>query len=129
MPKTFKTFYEGPLRLNLFDLFETLLAEIATFFINLPVDRIDGEIEAAQRRICELLDLDRSGLLQVLEKKPGTLMLTHVHPPIEVPPSEWPGGEFFPWSTEKLLNGEIVTISKMTDLPPEACRDRESFQR
>jgi PAS domain S-box-containing protein len=106
-----------------------LLAELSAHFVNLPADQIYSEIEAAQRRICELLDLDRSGLWQVPEKKPGTLMLTHVHPPIEVPPSEWPGGEFFPWSTEKLLNGEIVSISKMTDLPPEACRDRESFQR
>lgn len=45
--------------------FERLLAEISTFFINLPADRIDGEIEVAQRRVCEFLDLDRSSLFQV----------------------------------------------------------------
>jgi hypothetical protein len=39
--------------------FEMLLAEISTFFINLPADRIDSEIEAAQRRVCEFLDPTR----------------------------------------------------------------------
>ena len=35
-------------------------------------------------------------------------------------------GDFFPWTTQKVLSGETVTISKMTDLPPEAGRDREN---
>jgi hypothetical protein len=61
--------------------FETLLAEISAHFVNLPADRIDGEIEDAQRRICELLDLDRSTLWQVCEGEPGTLLLTHLHQP------------------------------------------------
>ena len=37
-------------------------------------------------------------------------------------------GDFFPWMVQKVLAGETVTISKMTDLPPEADRDRESFR-
>ncbi len=61
--------------------FERLLAEISTFFINLPADRIDSEIEAAQRRVCEFLDLDRSSLFQVPEGDPGTLLLTHTYQP------------------------------------------------
>jgi len=36
--------------------------------------------------------------------------------------------EFFPWAAQKVLNGETITISKMTDLPPEADRDREHFR-
>jgi hypothetical protein len=58
--------------------FETLLAEISSRFINLRADQIDGEIESAQRRICELLDIDRSSLWQVTEREPGVLRLTHV---------------------------------------------------
>ena len=61
--------------------FERLLAEISTFFINLPADRIDSEIEVAQRRICEFLDLDRSSLFQVPEAEPETMLLTHVYQP------------------------------------------------
>ena len=61
--------------------FERLLAEISTFFINLPADRIDSEIEVAQGRICEFLDLDRSSLFQADEGDLETLLLTHVYQP------------------------------------------------
>ena len=107
---------------------QTLLSEISARFVNLPADRIDSEIEDAQRRICELLDLDRSTLWQVCEGEPGTLLLTHFHqPPGSLPPPERMNARvFIPWTTQKVLAGETVTLSKMTDLPPEAERDRES---
>ena len=110
--------------------FETLLAELSARFVNLPADQIDSEIEDAQRRICELLDLDRSTLWQVSEGEPGTLLLTHIHqPPGSLPPPERMNArDFFPWTVQKVLDGETVTISKMTDLPPEAGRDRENFR-
>jgi formate hydrogenlyase transcriptional activator len=109
--------------------FERLLAEISTFFINLPADRIDGEIEVAQRRVCEFLDLNRSSLFQVPEGEPGTLVLTHVYHPAGslLPPERMSLEEFFPWALQKVLDGETITISKMTDLPAEASRDRETF--
>jgi formate hydrogenlyase transcriptional activator len=110
--------------------FEALLAEISAHFVNLPSDQIGSEIEDAQRRICELLDLDRSTLWQVCEGEPGTLLLTHFHQPpgvLPTPRERMNAGDFFPWSAQKVLNGETVTISKMTDLPPEAGRDREYF--
>ncbi|MGA8280712.1 MAG: hypothetical protein WB853_07460, partial [Desulfobacterales bacterium] len=50
--------------------FETLLAEISACFVNLPADQIDGAIEDAQRRICGLLDLDRSVLWQSCARAP-----------------------------------------------------------
>jgi len=109
--------------------FETLLAELSARFVNLPPDRIDREIEDAQRRICELLDLDRSPLFQVPEREPGALLLTHLYQPPGSPPplSRHNATDLYPWTTQKLLAGETVTISKLTDLPPEAGRDRESF--
>jgi PAS domain S-box-containing protein len=35
--------------------------------------------------------------------------------------------DFYPWSTQKVLDGETVAISKMTELPVEADRDRENY--
>src|SRR5208283_1056041 len=43
------------------------------------------------------------------------------------PPERMNGRDFFPWTVQKVLGGETVIISKMTDLPPEADKDRESF--
>jgi len=110
--------------------FGTLLAEISSRFVNLPSDQIDGEIEGAQYRICEFLDLDRSSLWQVSAEDPETLLLTHFHHPSGSlsPPERMNAGDFFPWTAQKVLDGEMVTISKMTDLPPEAGRDRENFR-
>jgi two-component system, NarL family, sensor kinase len=109
--------------------FERLLAEISTFFINLPADRIDSEIEAAQSRVCRFLDIDRSTLWQVHEVEPGTLLLTHLHqPPGSLsPPERMNAGDFFPWTVQKVLDRETLVFSNMTDLPPEAGRDRETF--
>jgi transcriptional regulator with GAF, ATPase, and Fis domain len=114
---------DEPLRL------ERLLAEISTFFINLPTDRIDSEIEVAQRRVCDFLDLDRSSLFQVPEGEPETLLQTHYYQPpgSRIPPEGMSLKEFFPWALQKVLGGETITISKMTDLPAEAGRDQETF--
>jgi PAS domain S-box-containing protein len=110
--------------------FEMLLVNLSAHFVNLPAERIDSEILEAQRRICELLHLDRSSLWQFCEGAPGTLQMTHLHQP---PGSFVPGEpintrDFFPWAHKKLLGGETVIISKMSDLPREASRDLESFR-
>jgi PAS domain S-box-containing protein len=111
--------------------FKTLLSEISARFINLTADQVDDEIENAQLRICELLDLDRSSLWQVVEGKPETMFLTKLHNPsgnLPSPPRPMDGREFFPWTIQRALIGETFTISKMSDLPPEADRDRESYR-
>jgi PAS domain S-box-containing protein len=110
--------------------FERLLADISTLFINLPADQIDNEIAAAQSRICELLDIDRSTLWITFEVDPGVLLLTHIHQPPggPSPPQRMSTKDFFPWSAKKVLAGETISISKMAELPAEACRDRESFE-
>ncbi len=111
--------------------FETLLSEISARFVNLPADRIDSEIEDAQRRICELLDLDRSTLWQTCEGEPRTLFLTHLHQDPELPPlpvERMNGGDFFPWTAQKVLSGEMVVLSRITDLPSEADHDLDNFR-
>jgi transcriptional regulator with GAF, ATPase, and Fis domain len=109
--------------------FERLLTEISTSFISLSADQIDNEIAAAQSRICELLDLDRSTLWITSADDPGTLLLAHIHQPpgLPKPPERMSARDFFPWTLNKVLVGETFAISKMTELPAEAFRDRESF--
>jgi formate hydrogenlyase transcriptional activator len=109
--------------------FEMLLAEISGHFINLPVDRIDSEIEDAQRLICEHLGLDRSTLWQANEEEPGLMLLTHWHFPQGSTPPTGPmyANKFFPWLSQKVQNGETVIISKLAELPPEADQDMESL--
>jgi formate hydrogenlyase transcriptional activator len=109
--------------------FEKLLLEISTFFINLPADQIDSEINSVQKRICELLDLDRSALMLTSEDDPGILWLAHFHQPPEIsrPPERLSANEYWPWTIQKVLGGETIAISKMSELPAVAGTDRESF--
>ncbi len=109
--------------------FERLLTEISTLFINLPADQINNEIASAQKRICELLDIDRSTLFLSSQDDPGILLLTHMHQPPDLPPPPacLNAKDHFPWTVRKILGGETFAISKMTELPAEAGRDRENF--
>lgn len=46
------------------ELFEALISEVSSRFINLPASRIDGEVSGVLKRVSELLDLDRSTIGQ-----------------------------------------------------------------
>ncbi len=109
--------------------FESLLAEISARFVRLPIDQIEDEIENAQRRICEFLHLDRSTFWMAPKEDQETLRLVHIHPALEGPssPESMDARDFFPWSTQKVLGGETLAISRLADLPPEAARDRETW--
>jgi len=110
--------------------FETVLAETSARFVNLPADQIDGEIEGTQRLICEFLNLDRSSLWQVPEREPGVMLLTHIYQiqGATPAPKQLNARDFFPWTVQKALAGETITMTKMSDLPLEAGRDRESHR-
>jgi two-component system sensor kinase FixL len=110
--------------------FETLLADLSARFVNLPVEQVEGEIQDAQRRICASLDLDRSTLWQLSRESSGAYFLTHLYQPPGAPPvpERLDANISFPWAIQKILADEILTISKLADLPPEAARDQEVWR-
>lgn len=110
---------------------ETLLMELSARFVNLPSHQVDGEIENAQRRICDHLDLDRSSLWQQCDPDPTLLMMTHVFQRTTVwtPADKVYANAMFPWFTEKLNREETVILSTLDDLPPEAWKDRDALQK
>ena len=109
--------------------FERLLADLATSFVGLPPDQVDGAIEVAQRRIGETLGLDRSSLFQFTAD--GEMVLTHswVAPGLQPYPPRISAKEHFPWGYQKGMRGEIVRFSSVSELPPEAARDLETFRK
>ena len=110
--------------------FETLIADLSLRFVNVPADRVDREIEDAQRAICECLGLEHSSLWQTSTLNPDELVLTHLYrdPELPPPPKRMRAKEFFPWMQAKLMAGEIVSVPNTADAPPEAARDKESWQ-
>ncbi|MBS1241582.1 MAG: nreB 2 [Gemmatimonadetes bacterium] len=111
--------------------FETLLADLASRFVNVPTGEVEQEIERAQQDMCELLGFDRSTVWRLTGSSRPTFILVHTvrrhgGPP---PPDRMDALEYFPWVTERLLRGEQVLLTTLDDLPPEAARDRASFER
>lgn len=111
--------------------FETLIADLSAGFINLPPDQVDSGIEDAQRLVCECLNLDRSSFWLVSEREPGVMLMRHLQQFHDgFPTPEQPdASELFPWTMQKILAGETVLITRLSDLPPEAGRDQASFSQ
>jgi formate hydrogenlyase transcriptional activator len=107
--------------------FESLLADLSAQFVNLPASEVDDAIQAAQQRIVEALELDRSALFQFSDAG-SELVFTHYWSGPEWPalPSRASAAEHFPWVMAKLLRGEVLCFSSIDELPSP---DRESMQR
>jgi len=108
--------------------FETLLADLSARFINMPVDRVDSEIQEAQRRVCECLGLDFSALWQFSMGTPHTLKLTHFYRGLGGPPPPEPmnANEYFPWALKQIEAGRIINLPSLEDYPADAARDKET---
>jgi signal transduction histidine kinase len=110
--------------------FEALLIDLSTRFVNVPADQVDGEIEDAQRRVCECLQLDASLLWQWTTQPPLRLHVTHMYRPLGGSPA--PGPEevqaVYPWLYAQLLAGKMYVNASLDDLPPEAARDKATLQ-
>ena len=110
--------------------FETLLADLSARFVALSADQVDGAIEDAQRRVCELLGLDLSTLWQGSVGPPSLLTLTHFYRRVDgpQPPEQMRASEYFPWTHQQLMAGKVVAVSSIEDVPAEAARDREMWR-
>ena len=111
--------------------FETLIADLSLRFVNVPADRVDREIEDAQRAICECLGLEHSSLWQTSTQNPGEMVLTHLYrddPELPPPPKRMSAQKFFPWTQAKLMAGETISVPNTADGPPEASIDRETWR-
>ncbi len=110
--------------------FETLISDLSSRFINLPPGEMDRQIEDAQRRVCECLDLDLSALWQWSPEGPPNLEMTHIYRPLGGPPlsERVDARKYFPWSLDQALGGRIVCLARVEEAPPEAARDLEQWR-
>src|SRR5512140_3774177 len=105
--------------------FETLLADLSSRFINIPADEVDSKIQEAQRQVCECLGFDVAVLWQWSDEAPGFFRLTHYHRSLAGPPvpERMNAEEHFPWFMRQAIEGKVVALSSVEDMPAEAARD------
>ncbi|MBL8415053.1 MAG: hypothetical protein JNM42_11510, partial [Propionivibrio sp.] len=107
--------------------FETLIAELSSRFINRLPDEVDGDIDDALRRVCEIVGID----LAVLWQWQGTDLVlitpSHIFCADESFKTLEPlRQELFPWVRQQMLKGRSIALSALEELPAEAAVDREN---
>jgi len=112
--------------------FEQLLSDLSARFVNIPPDRVDSEIDHGLRQILEFFQVDRVGLLRSLPDK-SAYQITHGVYSKDVPPvpvgTDLPRS-LYPWAYEKLVERhEVVSFSRLDDLPPEANVDKQTYAK
>jgi formate hydrogenlyase transcriptional activator len=109
--------------------FERLLANLSARFANVPAERVEFEIEAAQTMLREFLGFDRSTFGEF--QQDGALVVlssTAVEGVEPTPPGPIPSQ--LSWFLAKLRAGEILSLHNPNrDLPPEAVSEAEYFRR
>ena len=86
--------------------FETLISDLSSTFINLPAGELDREIEAALRRVSELLAIDSVVLWQWSGASPKVIAPTHSYAALEGPRIFDPlRQERYPWVVQQMLAG------------------------
>jgi PAS domain S-box-containing protein len=110
--------------------FETLLSDLSAKFVAVPADKVDREIEEAERRVCEFLGLDLAVLWQWSLEYPDSFTLTHLYRPLGGPPvpERMNAHEYFPWCLREVQAGRVVKLGSVEDAPAEAARDLEVWR-
>jgi signal transduction histidine kinase/CheY-like chemotaxis protein/putative methionine-R-sulfoxide reductase with GAF domain/HPt (histidine-containing phosphotransfer) domain-containing protein len=110
--------------------FENLITSIATYFIHLPPDEIDDGINHALQAIGELAKVDR-GFVFLLSHNGREIDNTHEWCAMGIEPQidtvKRLSVKSLSWWTKRLNWFETVHIPRVTDLPPEAHGEKETW--
>jgi transcriptional regulator with GAF, ATPase, and Fis domain len=111
--------------------FERFLADLSAKFVALPPERVDDEIRDALKEVLGFFQIDRCNLLRLL---PDNGFFQVIHNADVSGASPYPVGtprpvSLFPWLVGKLSERrEVVSFTRLEDLPAEAATDRENFK-
>jgi PAS domain S-box-containing protein len=106
--------------------FERFVAELSFQFINLPNDQVVDAIRTALPRICEQLGLDGCSFFKIGADELLVDTVSWTVPGFAA--VEWPlaAKTLFPWAVERVLAGEVVSFSMLTEIPSKT--DRAAFR-
>jgi signal transduction histidine kinase len=100
--------------------FESLVGELSAAMARVPADSVDREIESWLGKICETLDLDRSGVYE--RDTPGeAVRTTHTWHRASFPafPRHYDPGKFLQATTNFVMAGQQITYSRPSEIPAE----------
>jgi len=113
------------------EAFEKIILNISSYFFNLELSEVDEGIRYVLQTISETTGADH-GFVYLFSAERKKFFRTHGWcsdgSPRQTEQAEgWPV-EKFPWMTGKLMQGQIINIPRITELPAEANSEKEAFQ-
>ncbi|HTT20245.1 MAG TPA: PAS domain S-box protein [Candidatus Sulfotelmatobacter sp.] len=106
--------------------FEKLMSRLSRTFVNLPLERIDSELNDGIRDLAEVLGLDQVNItLFDSDRKSRTVIHSWSRPGIPPAPAGKISDEEFPWIASRIAKQETCWVSAPEDLPEEAISERE----
>ena len=112
--------------------FQHLITTVSSQFINLNPDQIDDEIHHTLQQIGKFADADRSYVFQFSEDQ-KSVSCTHEWCAREIEPTieriQNAPLDAFPWAMKKFLSAEMVLIPRVSDMPYEAGKEKQEFEK
>ncbi len=110
--------------------YETLIADLAAGFLNLHGAELERAIETAQKKVCDMFDLDIFSIWLPMEEDPQELVMTKLFRRVVRMdlPEVMKASEYFPWMARRLRETGRSVATYTHDLPAEATRDRRSAE-
>jgi formate hydrogenlyase transcriptional activator len=110
--------------------FDQLIAGLAANLIHVPTDTIDAQIVETLRTVGDLLGADRA---MVIRDVPARQKVLRSHVWVRsgtIGPPVADEKDAFPWLIARVFEErELVALTRLDELPPEAARDRATFER
>ena len=110
--------------------FDQVVASLTASLIRVPAGQIDVEIVKALGVLGELLGADRAAVIQ-RDLEQSLLVRTHlwVRAGVSGPPRV-DSLDAFPWLLSRVFDArELVALTRLDELPPEAARDRATLEQ
>ena len=110
--------------------FETLLGDLSTSMVNLPLKDIDSEIDSSIKKLSEFFNADRCHL-GMFSGDHSKIIVSHFYskPGINIPPITDVGDHFLSFIFNQIRNGKAIVIDKSSHLPEQAKEEREYFEK
>ncbi|UCD82347.1 MAG: PAS domain-containing protein [Desulfobacterales bacterium] len=104
--------------------FEGLISDLSAGFVNISSKEIEGEINKWLQRITEFFDADRCTLELFSEDRAQLRRAFEYHMAGVEPAPVFLSRDQLPWYLSHLMQGNLVVINRLEDLPAEAEAER-----
>jgi len=110
--------------------FETLLGDLSSNLVNLPIGSIDKEIKSGLKMLVEFFDVDRCHLGEFLaDQSKIEVSYFYSRPGSDIPQTTDIGEHYLPFVYESIKKDKLIAIGNTHELPDQAKQDRDVIEK